>query len=162
MRRIAPLAVLVLAGVVAPSALAAPLAVRAVFDLPTVQFGDALATHVVVTLDRRQVRPESVRIVDDLAPLTAVSAQRTTRTRLGNTLVIAVDRSASCIGDACIAAQGDATPALHRVTVTGTTRDGHAVRASAAWPALHVRGRVTQQRLLPAVEGLPGLRPPRF
>jgi hypothetical protein len=133
----------VLAGVLAPSAAAAPLVVRATFDTRVVQFGDAIHTHVVVKLDRTRVRTESLHIVDDVAPLTVLTPEKTTRTIHGDTLIVAVDSTASCLSEVCVAARGDATPALPRVTVTATANDGSAFSESAAWPALRVHGRVS-------------------
>jgi hypothetical protein len=127
----------------APAAAAAPLTVHATFDTRTPQFGEAVRSHVVVLVDRTQVRPGSVHIVDDVAPLTALAAAGEMRTARGDTLVIAVDRTAACIVEACVSARGDATPALPRVTVTATSRAGRTLRATAAWPALRVRGRVS-------------------
>ena len=71
-KRIVAIVVLA-AGALAPGASAAPLTVRATFDSATVEFGDAFATHVVVTVDPSEVRAGSVRIVDDLAPLSPLS-----------------------------------------------------------------------------------------
>jgi hypothetical protein len=143
MKRLVAIAVLA-AGVAAPGALGAPLTVHAGVDTPTVEFGDALATHVVVVVDPAQVRTDSVRIVDDLAPLTVLSRSRTTRTEQGGTLVVAVDQTAVCTSEACVADNGDATPHLPRVQVTAKARDGRALQAAAAWPVLHVRGRVSK------------------
>jgi hypothetical protein len=143
MKRAGALVALLAAGIVAPDAASAPLVVRAAFDTPVVQFGDAIRTHVVVEIDRRDVRTDSLRIVDDIAPLTPLGAEGTTRTVRGDTLIVAVDRTASCLSEACVAASGDATPTLARITVTATASDGGALSASAAWPALHVQGRVS-------------------
>lgn len=125
------------------SAAAAPLVVRASFDAPVVQFGDPIRTHVVVLLDSTQVRTSSVHVVDDAGPLTPLSAPRTTRTTRSGTLVIAISRLFSCIASSCVAAKGDARPALPDVTVTALTKDGKTVQASASWPVLQIRGRVS-------------------
>ena len=135
--------VLLAAGIFASSASAAPLVVRATFDASTVQFGDAIGTHVVVLLDGTRVRPGSLRIVADVAPLTPLSPVQTTRIVHGNTITIAVARPYSCLSSVCVASSGDATPALPRVTATVVTRDGRTVRAAATWPTLHIRGRVS-------------------
>ena len=70
------------AGVFAAGAFAAPppLVVRATFDTSTVQFAAAIRIRVVVLLDATQVLPDSLRIVDDLAPLTSLSPGRTSST----------------------------------------------------------------------------------
>ena len=131
----------------AGAAAAAPVVVRATFDASTVQFGEAIDTHVVVVLDGARVRPDSLRIVDDVAPLTPLSSARTTRIVHGDTITVAVARTYSCYSSACVAANGDATPSLPRVTATVVTRDGKTVRATATWPTLHVRGRVSKADL---------------
>jgi hypothetical protein len=141
------LAALLAAGIFAAGATAAPVAVRATFDTPTVQFGDPIRTHVVVVLDATRVRSGSLRIADDLGPLTSVSEGETTRTAQGRTLTVAVTRTFSCLSSACVAANGDATPALPRVTASVLTRDGETLRATSAWPTLHVRGRVSRADL---------------
>jgi hypothetical protein len=139
--------VLLAAGIFASSASAAPLVVRATFDASTVQFGDAIGTHVVVVLDGTRVRPGSLRIVADVAPLTPLSAAQTTRIVHGDTITIAVARPYSCLSGVCVSSSGDATPALPRVTATAVTRDGRTVRAAATWPTLHIRGRVSKADL---------------
>jgi hypothetical protein len=140
--------VVLAASVFAANASAAPaLVVRATFDASTVQFGDAIGTHVVVTLDGARVRSGTLRIVDDAAPLTSLSPGRTTRTVQGGTITVAIARIFSCISSSCVAATGDATPALSPVTATVVTQGGETLRATATWPTLHVRGRVTKADL---------------
>ena len=148
LRRAVASVVLLAAGVFASGAVAAPpLVVRATFDTPTVQFAGAIRIHVVVLLDGTRVRPGSLRIVDDLAPLTSLSPGRTTRTTRGNTITVALARTFSCISSSCVSATGDATPALPPVTATVLTLGGQTLRASAMWPTLHVRGRVAKADL---------------
>ena len=139
--------VLLATGVFAAGAQAAPMAVRASFDTPTVQFGDVIRTHVVVLLHSASVRSGSLELVDDVAPLTPLSSTETTRTVQGGTITVAVTRTFSCLSSACVAANGDATPALPQVTATVVLRDGKTLRVAAAWPVLHVRGRVTSADL---------------
>src|SRR5205807_10089363 len=88
------------------------------------------------------VRPESLRIVDDLAPLTSLSPGRTTRKTRGSTITVAVTRTFSCLSSSCVSASGEATPALPPVRVTVVTLGGRTLRASAVLPTLHVQGRV--------------------
>src|SRR6266516_293531 len=78
MKRAGALVAVLAGGILAPNAASAPLVVRAAFDTPVVQFGDAIRTHVVVEIDRRHVRTDSLRIVDDIAPR-AASARRAWR-----------------------------------------------------------------------------------
>jgi hypothetical protein len=136
---------LVLAGVVPPSAAAAPLAARAGFDDATVQFGDVIHTRVSVVVDA-SVRSGSVRVVDDPAPLTTVSAARTSR--VGG--VIEVTRDAVCLTSSCVSDTGSATPKLAPAIVSATLKSGRTVRVAAAWPQLAVRGRVTGSDLMHA------------
>jgi hypothetical protein len=80
----------------------------------------------------------SVRVLEDLTPLTPLSEASTTRT--GD--VVEVERSYLCIAAACVADRGDATPRLPLVRVVAQS-GGHTFRATTPWPALHVRGRVS-------------------
>lgn len=143
MRRALAAAVVVGAAAWTGSAAAAPLVVRATFEAPIVQFGDPIRTHVVVLLDATQIRTSSVRIVDDAGPLTPLSAPDTIRTTRNGTLVIAIGRTFGCISSSCVAAKGDATPTLPRVLVTAVTNHGKRVQATASWPVLQIRGRVS-------------------
>jgi hypothetical protein len=143
MRRALVAAVVLVAAVWTGSAAAAPLVVRATFDASIVQFGDPIRTHVVVLLDAAQMRASSVSIVDDAGPLTPLSAPHTTRTTRNGTLVVAIARTFNCISSSCVTAKGDATPALPHVTVTALTKDGKPVHATASWPVLQIRGRVS-------------------
>jgi hypothetical protein len=128
----------VLAGVLAPSAVAAPLRAEAGFDDSTVQFGDLIHTRVSVVVDG-SVRARSVHIVDDPAPLTTVSSPR--MTRVGN--VIELTRDAICLTSACVSDTGSTTPKLAPALVSATLQNGSRVRVAVAWPQLTVRGRVT-------------------
>jgi hypothetical protein len=130
--------VVVLAAVLAPVAVAAPLEARAAFDDSTVQFGDLIHTRISVVVDG-SVRAASVRVVDDPAPLTTVSLPRTSR--VGD--VIEVTRDAICLTSACVSDTGSATPKMADALVSATLKDGRNVRLSVPWPQLTVRGRVT-------------------
>jgi hypothetical protein len=50
-----------------------PAGVRTSFDRSAVQFGDALTTRVDVVLDRDAVKPDTLKVIRDLAPLTILS-----------------------------------------------------------------------------------------
>jgi hypothetical protein len=139
--------VLLAAGIFASGASAAPFVVRASFDASTVEFGAAIGTHVVVLLDGTRVQPDSLRIVAGAVPLSPLSAAQTTRIVQGDTITVAVARTYSCFSSACVASNGDATPALPTVTATVVARDGKTLRAVASWPTLHVRGRVNRADL---------------
>jgi hypothetical protein len=136
---------LVLAGVLAPPAAAAPLKARAGFADATVQFGELIHTRISVVVDG-SVRSGSVRIVDDPAPLTTVSLPHASRT--GD--VIEVTRDAICLASSCVSGTGSTTPKLAPATVTATLKSGRSVRVVVAWPELTVRGRVTGGDLMHA------------
>jgi hypothetical protein len=133
----------VLAATFAVSARAGELTVRATFDKPTIQFGEATRAHIVVLVDPSLIRPGSIHIVSDPGPLTELTPPQTARAVVGGTVVISSERTLSCLSSACVAARGDVTPRLPAVTVTATTRGGSTVRTRIAWPVLHVRGRVS-------------------
>jgi hypothetical protein len=128
----------VLAGVLAPAAVAAPLTARAGFEDATVQFGDLIHTRVSVVVDG-SVRAGSVRVVDDPAPLTSVSLPRTSR--VGD--VIEVTRDAICLTSACVSDTGSTTPKLASALVSAKLKNGRTVQVVVRWPQLTVRGRVT-------------------
>jgi len=129
------------------AAAAAALVVHAGFDVKAPAFGAAFRSHVVVTVDTTRVRAGTVRVVDDLAPLTALTGARTTRTTHGDTLTLTVDRTVACLTEECVADSGVATPRVGRVIVTATAADGRAVRTSAGRPELRVQGRVSRADL---------------
>jgi hypothetical protein len=135
--RLISLAALTLA-VVAPAAAAAPLRAQASFDAATAQFGAPIHARVSVVADP-SVRRSSVRVVEDLAPLTTVSRQRVRRA--GN--VIEATRVVTCVTAPCVAASGVARPKLAPAVVTAVLTNGHTVRIAASWPSLAVRGRVS-------------------
>ncbi|HEY2373719.1 MAG TPA: hypothetical protein VGH82_14445 [Gaiellaceae bacterium] len=130
--------VVLVAALLAPAAVAAPLKARAGFDDSTVQFGDPIHTRVTVVVDGT-VRAGSVRIVDDPAPLTTVSPARTSR--VGE--VIEVTRDAMCLTSACVSDTGSTTPKLTPALVNAKLKNGRTVQVVVHWPQLTVRGRVT-------------------
>ena len=136
MKRVALL--VVLAGVLAPAAAAAPLKARAGFDDATVQFGELIHTRVSV-ITGGSVRAGSVRVVDDPAPLTSVSLPHASR--VGD--VIEVTRDAICLTSACVSDTGSTTPKLAPALVSATLQSGRKLQVVVQWPQLTVRGRVT-------------------
>jgi hypothetical protein len=146
LRSVVGCAIVFLACVFASGALAAPppVVVRATFDRSAVPFAGAIHIHVTVSLDAGRVRPDSLRLVADPGPLTALSPARTARTSQGHTTTTELTRTVSCLSSACVATSGDATPELPPVRVTVLTPGGAKLRASAAWPTLHVQGRVSK------------------
>jgi hypothetical protein len=130
-----------------PIAATAPLVVRAGFDPPTVTFGDRVVARVVILLDRTVVRPDTLRLVPGIAPLTQLSAPRTTRATRGNLSIFTYEVPGVCVTDGCIAPAGDLALRLPRVTATVATRGGGVTRTAIAWPVLHVHGRVNASDL---------------
>lgn len=120
----------------------APLSVRAGFEPPTATFGDRVAARVVVLLDRSAVRPSSLKLVADIAPLTQLAAPRTTRTTDGRLSIVTYDVQAACLSDGCVGRTGDLPLRLPRVRATVAGRNGATLHKAVAWPVLHVHGRV--------------------
>ena len=142
------LVVALAAGVFASGAAAAPpLMVRATFDPATAKFAGAIHTQVIVLLDASSVRPETLRIVSDLAPLTSLSPGHSTRTTRGDTITVRLDRTFSCLASSCVAPVGDAGLAFPPVKATVETLQGETLGTKATWPALHVQGRVSKADL---------------
>jgi len=128
----------------APAAVApvAPLSVRAGFDPPTASFGDRVAARVVVLMDRDAVRPSTLKLVADIAPLTQLAAPRTAKTTDGRLAIVTYEVPAACLSDSCVARTGDLPLRLPRVHASVVNRDGATLRDAVAWPVLHVHGRV--------------------
>ena len=157
--RIAGVCVLVLAGAVAAllalgssgsaPALApsAPVEVAASFAPPVAQFGDRILARVSVALDTRRVRPQTMRLADDLAPLTQLGAAQTSTSTQGSVELVTVVVPVSCLSAPCVARSGVARVGLPLVHVSVLARDGRTARASAAWPTVSIRGRVTASDL---------------
>lgn len=144
----AALGVLLLARGSTPPAIApvTPVAVHASFDPAVVQFGDPLTARVVVLLDRDAVRPQTLRIADDLAPLTQLAAPATARTVHGRLETLTITARAACLTEACIAGPVR-LPHVH-VSVAGP--GGRVEHVSTAWAPLPVRSRVTAADLAAA------------
>ena len=121
--------------------------VAASFDPPVTQFGDRILARVVVALDTRRVRPQTLRLTDDLAPLTQLGAAGTSRLTQGSLELVTVVLPVSCLTASCVARNGVAQVGLPLVHASVLTRDGRIARASAGWPTLSVRGRVTASDL---------------
>lgn len=116
-----------------------PVSVRAVFEPAVVDFGDPLTVHVVVLLDRGAVQPPTLRITDDLAPLTTLSAPETVRTISGRLETVSITERAACLTEPCIAR----TVAFPRVRVSVSGRDRGVATAVTSWRQLQVKSRVS-------------------
>jgi energy-converting hydrogenase Eha subunit A len=139
---------LVLAGLVLALSRAAPvrgvqpraaLTVHASFEPPVVQFGDRVVARVVVLADRAALDTSRLRVTQDIAPLSALSAAHVTRTTRGRLLVVTYEAPATCIVDACLAA----SLRLPQAQAEAPRRAGGTAHAHAAWPVLRVGSRVT-------------------
>jgi hypothetical protein len=104
--------------------------------------------RVVVLLDRTAVRPSTLRLTVGVAPLTQLTAPRMTRATRGNHSIVTYEVPAVCVTDGCIAPAGDLALRLPRVTATVSARDGGVTHMAAAWPVLHVHGRVNASDLV--------------
>jgi hypothetical protein len=125
----------------------APLEVAASLDPPVAQFGDRIVAHVVVALDTRRVRTQTLRFTDDLAPLTQLGPARTSSSTQGSLELVSVAIPVSCLSASCVARSGVARIGLPLVRASVTARNGRIARASTAWPTLSVRGRVSASDL---------------
>jgi hypothetical protein len=148
----AAVGVLVLSHSVAAPAIApsAPVEIAASFDHAFVQFGDRITARVVVALDTRLAQTQTLRIADDLAPLTQLGAVRTSRSTQGRLELVTFAVPVACMTAPCAAGNGRATVHLPLVRASVLERGGHAVHASARWPTLLVRGRVNAFDLEPS------------
>lgn len=129
---------------------AGPVQVAASFDPPVAQFGDRIVARVVVALDPRRVRPQTLRYSDDLAPLTQLGAAHVSRSAHGSLELVTVVIPVSCLTAPCVARSGTARVGLPLVHASVMARDGRIARASAAWPELSIRGRVSASDLSPS------------
>jgi hypothetical protein len=138
-------AVLLLArGGSAPAiAATAPIAVRATFDRAVVEFGDPFTAQVVVTLDRNAVRPQTLKITNDVAPLTALAAPVTVRTVTGGLETVSITQQVACFTDPCLAP----TITLPKVHASATSASGVVSTRTTAWRRLQMRSRVTSADL---------------
>src|SRR5262249_25149159 len=104
-----------------------------------VELGDRVTARVVVSLDPHVVRPETLRVADSLAPLTALGPTRVTRASSGDLAVVTYATPAACLSDSCL--EGTIPPKT--VAATSARRGGGTLRATTQRPALEVGGRVT-------------------
>jgi hypothetical protein len=128
----------------------APVEVRASFDHSFVQFGDRITATVVVTLDTRRVRPQTLRVADDLAPLTQLGAVRTSSSTQGRVELATFAVPVACLTAPCIAGRDQTTVYLPLVRASVLEDGGGTNRVSVRWPALLVRGRVHAADLKPS------------
>jgi hypothetical protein len=128
----------------------APLVVRLALEPAQAEFGDPVTAHVVVLLDRRDVRPSTLKLSDAIAPLTVLGAPRTTTATRGGLTIVSVEVPGACLTLPCVARSGDTKVALPRVVATVSTRDGRTLRAVKVWQPLRIRAGVTAADLAAA------------
>ncbi len=127
----------------------APLEVATSLDPTFIQFGDRVTARVVVALDTRLVRTQTLRLIDDLAPLTQLGPARTSRSTQGSLELVTVAFPVACLTAPCVASSGQARVGLPLVRASVLARGGRTAHVVARWPALLVRGRVTASDLAP-------------
>jgi hypothetical protein len=127
----------------------APLVVSASFEPPAVSFGDRVIAHVVVLLDRGSVRTATLRLSDDITPLTTLAAPATTTVSHGRLTVVSVAIAGACLTQNCVVAKGDAELKLPHVVATVSTRGGRTLHATVAWPLLDIHSGITAADLAP-------------
>jgi hypothetical protein len=120
----------------------APLRVHAFFAPPSPRFGDVIAVHIVVLADRRSIDTGELRVTYDLSPLERLGVARTSRTTSGRFLRISITADTVCLAEQCLGRAGPKRLRLPAVLAEAARHGGGAVRATAAWPLLEVRGRV--------------------
>lgn len=134
-----------------PIASTTPVKLSASFDPAFIQFGDRFSARVVVALDTRLVKTQTLRISDDLAPLTQLGPARTSTSTQGSIRLVTVSIPVACLTAPCVAGSGEARVHLPLVQATVLDQDGRdSAHASVGWPALAVRGRVTGSDLAPS------------
>lgn len=98
--------------------------------------------HIVVLADRRALDTAKLRVTYDLSPLEQVGSAHTSRTTSGQFLRISITADAVCLAEQCLRARGPTRLRLSVVRAEAVRNGGGAVRATAQWPPLEVRGRV--------------------
>jgi len=70
------------------------------------EFGDRVTTQIVIELDRRVVRPSTLRFTDGLAPLTQLGAPLTSRLIRGELELVKITVPVACLSGPCVARSG--------------------------------------------------------
>jgi hypothetical protein len=120
----------------------ATISVHAQFDPATPEFGDRIDAKIVIALNSRSVRPQTLRYSYGLSPLTQLEAPRTSRYASGDLELITLVAPVTCVTAPCVARKGVTTLTFPAVTATVMTTKGARQNATARWPALPIRGRV--------------------
>jgi hypothetical protein len=83
-----------------------------------------------------------LHVTEAVAPLTQLTPTHVSRFSRGPVDVVALDLTAACLDQRCVAPAGTRALRLPPVTAEVPTRDGSSVSVTQPWPALTVRGRV--------------------
>ena len=160
-------AVLAAAGNAAVPRIAPPatITVHLQFVPATPQFGDRIEAKLVIAVNRRSVRPQTLRYSYGLAPLTALGAAQESQLVHGDLELVRVVVPVTCVTEPCVARKGVATLTFPNVRATVTKTNGARERVWARWPALAVHGRVLASALAgaaPAFEANTVPTPPSY
>jgi hypothetical protein len=126
------------------------MAVHTEFDPATPGFGDHVDARIVIELNRRTVRPQTLRYTYALAPLTQLGSARTSRFVTGDLELITVVAPVTCVSAQCVTGKDVTTLSFGPVRATVSRTNGIRDRVSAHWPTLAVRGRVLPSDLVSA------------
>ena len=120
----------------------ATIAVRAQFDPATPEFGDRIDARIVIALNTRTVRPDTLHYSFGLAPLTQLGRARTSRVLSGDLELVTFEVPTTCVTAPCVAHSGVTTLALPAVRASVSSASGGTDSVATPWPALPIRGRV--------------------
>jgi hypothetical protein len=141
----------------ASASAAAPLHVVTSFSpASTVLYGDPVTARVEVDYDPATVDPATIRVSPTFTPYVVTSSPVVARPRRG---VLTVSFPLLCVTEGCLPTNGSRRLALRPVTVSASSGSSP-VRATAVWPALQVRSRLTASDLSGKVVFRVPARPP--
>jgi hypothetical protein len=125
------------------------LTVRTSIEPQPARFGEHIAARIEVLADTRRVAPGSVVVVPGLAPLVVLGSQRSDSAD-ANVSRVVVSVAVVCDADTCLPLSGPRSVRPGSVLVRARGRDGKAIAAHAAWPAVRIVSRLTAADLGPA------------
>jgi hypothetical protein len=129
---------------------------RAVLSPRPVAFGDTVTARVDVTLDRRRIDADSVRIATDFAPWAPTAEPERARRQGASTTHISSTWTLRCLASACLPPGQPLRTRLAPTTVTYDTLGPQAAsgqRLTARWPLLVVNTRLQASALTPPAFG---------
>jgi hypothetical protein len=119
-------------------------------------FGDTVTARVDVTLDRRRIDADSVRIATDFAPFSPTAEPERTRREGETTTHIRSTWTLRCLSSACLPPGQPLRIPLEQATITYDTLGPQAAsgqRLTARWPLLVVHTRLESSVLAPSAFG---------